>query len=299
MQYETDQYRNIFEGMAPEKIEELNRKNDEEHQRQAKAFKEGYKEGVCYLCNKSFKTISKSEPCLHWLLRQCKFKKKDFPKLYEKYGYGNIAAFIRWCANQERLLSSINDLDEEKSDKKLLSYTVKWKNIEWTFDCSKNDFNGHKGTATDYPHYHFQMRIDGRPFINFSDFHVPFTDYDLFVLKNSMEQSDWFRQDFGAIGSGMQDAVDIINIEPELALEHMSNAEEDEATYHLSTMIEAIDKPISGELLEEIRLESIEKGRSFTQIAKEKLAGIAVVKTAISPADSVPEIAVRTERKRR
>jgi hypothetical protein len=282
--------------MSPEEIEEMNRKNDEEHQRQAAAFKAGYEQGICYLCEKPFKTISKDNPCLHWLLRQCKFKKKDFPKVYSKYGYGNIAAFIRWCANQERLISSINDLEEEKSDRKILSYTVKWNNIEWTFDCSKNDFSGHKGTSIDYPHYHFQMRIDGKQFINFNDFHVPFTDQDIFVLKNSLEQGDWFKQDFGAIGSGMQEAI---SIDPELALEHMSNAEEDDATYHLSTMIEAIDKPIPGELIDEIRQESINTGKSMTLIAKEKLKDIAVVKTVISPAESIPDIASRTEHKRR
>lgn len=296
MQHDTEKYRRIFESMSPEEIEEMNRKNDEEHQRQAAAFKAGYEQGICYLCEKPFKTISKDNPCLHWLLRQCKFKKKDFPKVYSKYGYGNIAAFIRWCANQERLISSINDLEEEKSDRKILSYTVKWNNIEWTFDCSKNDFSGHKGTSIDYPHYHFQMRIDGKQFINFNDFHVPFTDQDIFVLKNSLEQGDWFKQDFGAIGSGMQEAI---SIDPELALEHMSNAEEDDATYHLSTMIEAIDKPIPGELIDEIRQESINTGKSMTLIAKEKLKDIAVVKTVISPAESIPDIASRTEHKRR
>ncbi len=296
MQHDTEKYRRIFESMSPKEIEEMNRKNDEEHQRQAAAFNAGYEQGICYLCGKPFKTISKDNPCLHWLLRQCKFKKKDFPKVYSKYGYVNIAAFIRWCANQERLLSSINDLEEEKSDRKILSYTVKWNKIEWTFDCSKNDFSGHTGTSIDYPHYHFQMRIDGKQFINFNDFHVPFTDQDIFMLKNSLEQGDWFKQDFGAIGSGMQEAI---SIDPQLALEHMSNAEEDDATYHLSTMIEAIDKPIPEELIDEIRQESINTGKSMTLIAKEKLKDIAVVKTVISPADSIPDIASRTEHKRR
>jgi hypothetical protein len=296
VKHDTEKYRQIFESMSLEGIEEINKKNDEEHQRQATEFKAGYEKGICYLCGKPFKTISKDNPCLHWLLRQCKFRKKDFAKIYSKYGYGNIAAFIRWCANQERLQSSINDLKEEKSVRKVLSYTVKWKNIEWTFDCSKNDFSGHEGTSINYPHYHFQMRIDGKQFINFNDFHVPFTDEDVFVLKNSIEQGDWFKQNFGAIGSGMQEAV---SLDPELALEHMSNAEEEDATYHLSTMIEAIDKPIPGELIDEIRQESIDTGKSMTLIAKEKLKDIAVVKTVISPADSIPDIAARTEHKRR
>jgi len=256
MLHETDRYKDIFNSMSKEDVIDMNRKNMEEHQRQAAEFREGYKVGVCYLCKKPFKTISKSDPCLHWLMRECKFKKKDVPKHFNKYGYGNMASFLRWCANQDKFHSNINDLDSEKSDKKIISYTVKWKNIEWTFDCSPNDFKGHDGRSVNYPHFHFQMRIDGRQFINFNDFHIPFTEQDIFVLTTSMEQGGWFKQDFGSIGSGIQDAM---SIQPELALEHMENAKEEDATYHLSTIIEAIDKPISGELIDEIRKESIKK----------------------------------------
>ncbi|WP_035560863.1 hypothetical protein [Halomonas sp. KO116] len=297
MQKDSDRYRQIFESMSPEEIEDMNRRNDEEHQRQVHAFKAGYEKGICYLCDKPFKTISKDNPCLHWLLRQCKFKKKDFPKVYEKYGYGNIAAFVRWCANQEKLLSNINDLDYERSERKVLSYTVKWKNIEWTFDCSKNDLEGHKGTTINYPHYHFQMRIDGRQFINFNDFHVPFTDYDLFVLKNSIEQSDWFKQDFGAIGSGMQKAV---SVDLDDILEHTTRSEnEDEAVYHFSTMIDASDNPLSGEEIYDMQEEAERTGKSFAYVAQNRLKDRAKVQTVVSPADSIPDIASRTEHKRR
>ena len=297
MQHDTEKYRKIFESMSPEEIEEMNRKNDAEHQRQAAEFKAGYEKEICYLCGKPFKTISRENPCLHWLLRQCKFKKKDFPKIYAKYGYGNIAAFIRWCANQERLLSSINDLEEEKSERKVLSYTVKWKNIEWTFDCSKNDFAGHQGKSIDYPHYHFQMKVDGQQFINFNDFHVPFTDQDIFVLKNSMEQSDWFKQDFGTIGSGMQQAV---SIDLDDILEHTGRSEnEEEATYHFSTMIDASDNPISGDEIYNIQQEAERTGKSFAYVAQNRLKERAKVQTVISPADSIPDIASRTEHKRR
>jgi hypothetical protein len=297
VQHDTEKYRQIFESMPSEEIEDMNRKNDEEHQKQANAFKAGYEKKICYLCNKPFKTISKDTPCLHWLLRQCKFKKKDFPKIYAKYGYGNIAAFVRWCANQEKLLSSINDLEEEKSDRKVISYTVKWKNIEWTFDCSQNDFSGHQGTSIDFPHYHFQMRIDGKQFINFNDYHVPFTDQDVFVIKNSLEQGAWFKQNFGAIGSGMQDAV---SIGLDDVLEHAINSDDEyEAIYHFSTMIDASENPISGEEIYEMQKEVERTGKSLALIAQQRLKGRAKVQTVISPADSIPDIASRTEHKRR
>jgi hypothetical protein len=143
-----------------------------------------------------------------------------------------MASFLRWCANQDKLLSNINDLEAEKSDKKIIYYTVKWKNIEWTFDCSPNDFKGHEGRTVNFPHFHFQMRIDGRQFINVNDFHIP-------------------------------------------------------------------DKPIPGELIDEIRRESIETGKSMSLIAKDKLAGIANVQTVISPAENIPDITARSEHKRR
>lgn len=80
MQQDTEKYSRAFEGMSAEKIEDLNRLNEEEHQRQVEAFIAGYKQDTCYLCKQPFKTMSRNNPCLHWLLRQCKFKKKTSQK---------------------------------------------------------------------------------------------------------------------------------------------------------------------------------------------------------------------------
>jgi hypothetical protein len=295
MNTEIEKFKALFDTFTPQQIDENNRKMTEENQRQAKLFVDHYENNSCYLCGKPFKTISREEPCLHWLLRQCKFKAKDFSLIYKKYGYHNIAAFLRWTANQERLLSNINDLDAERSERKLISYTIKWKNIEWTFDCGKSDFTGHIGTKIEYPHYHFQMRIDGKQFINFNDHHLPFSNEDLLVL-NLKESNQNFHVDFGAIGSGMQDAV---SLDPEIAIEHMSSSDEEDATYHLSTIIDASENPITGEEINEIMEEAKRTNRSFSYVAQKKLANRAVVKTIISPADSIPDIASRTEHKTR
>ncbi|PCJ21870.1 MAG: hypothetical protein COA96_15055 [SAR86 cluster bacterium] len=296
MQRDTSKIREYFKSLSPEEVEEINSKNEIQHKEQVEAFLEFYGSDACYLCGKPFKAISKNEPCLHWLLRRCKFRKKDFPKIYENFSYGNIEAFLRWCANQERHMGNINDLIEEKSDRKVISTTIKWKNIEWTFDCSNNDYSGHKGTRHEYPHYHFQMRIDGRPFISFGDFHIPFTEDDLFNLDLKQEQSDWFKHNYGATGSGMQDAMDI---QPEDLLEQMIMADEEDGTYNLQTIVEAKNGVIPGDILQECINEQKRSGKTMAAIMKEKLSGVADVKTIISPADSVPEIAKRTERKRR
>ena len=276
-------------------INEINEKQHEEHIRQVDAFKDGYQKEQCYLCGKDFKTISKEQPCLHWLLRRGKFKKNDFKLIYTKFGYHNIASFLRWCANQEKLLSNINDLESERSDRKVLSSTIKWKNIEWTFDCSQNDASGHKGSQIEYPHYHFQMRIDGRPFINFNEFHVPFSTEDVEILK--LRNNSRVVQNFGVAGSGMQDAV---NVDPEKLIELASPSEnEDDATYHFSTFVDMSDHPISGEELYEIQMEAQAQGKSFTYMLNKKLGDRVKIQTVISPAESIPDIAVRTEHKRR
>ena len=71
------------------------------YDKQYSAFIEHYEKDECYLCGKPFKTISNNQLCLHWLLRQCKFKKKDFPKITAKYDFYSISAFLRWVANAE------------------------------------------------------------------------------------------------------------------------------------------------------------------------------------------------------
>lgn len=288
-------YESFLQNLSEEQIVEINERQHQEHLRQVKAFKEGYTKQNCYLCGKDFKTISKDQPCLHWLLRICKFKKNDFKLLYEKFGYHNIAAFLRWCANEEKLLSNINDLESERSSRKILSSTIKWKNIEWTFDCSENDAIGHKGKHIEYPHYHFQMRIDGRPFINFNEFHIPFSKEDLEILK--LRDNSRVVQNFGVAGSGMQDAL---SVDPDKVIELASPSEnEEDATYHFSTIVDMSDDPISGEELYEIQMEAKKSGKSFTYMLNKRLGDRAKIQTVISPADSIPDIAIRTEHKPR
>lgn len=281
--------------LTADEVEEINKKQHGENLRQVRAFKEAYPKEQCYLCGKDFKTLSKDQPCLHWLLRKGKFKKNDFKLIYTKYGYHNVAAFLRWCANEEKLLSNINDLESERSGRKILSSTIKWKNIEWTFDCSENDLKGHEGSYIDYPHYHFQMRIDGRPFINFNDVHVPFSKEDLVILN--LRDSSKVLQNFGVAGSGMQDAI---SLDPDMLIELVSPTEnEEDATYHFDTIIEMSENPLSGEELYEIIMDAQKEGKSLTYMVNKRLGDRAKIQTVISPAESVPDIAIRTEYKRR
>ncbi|OYQ99811.1 hypothetical protein B9P90_04265 [Citrobacter freundii] len=284
--------------------EELNSFNDRaatESQNQFNAFEKSYENELCYLCGKSFKTISKDDPCLHWLLRRCKFKTKDLPLIYSKYGYTNIAAFLRWCANMEKPMVNINDMAMDMPEGKIISNTIKWKNIEWTFDCSESDFKGHAGTAADFPHYHFQMRIDGQQFINFNSFHLPFSKEDIFALTMSRQHPDKFHHDFGKYGMGMDAAMDLVSEEPEEAFEHMERTDDEgEAIYNMSTLLIANEgKTISGDLIADLIEESNKTGVPLSKLIHQVFSDTASVKTVVSPSDNVPEIAKRTEHKKR
>jgi hypothetical protein len=284
----------FFDNLSDSQVDELNNQDQKNHEEQLKEFDEAYNIEKCYLCGESFNQMLAAEPCIHWLLRRAKFKKKDFPKIYERYGYHNIAAFLRWRANRESPFRNINDLEAEKAERKVLCYTICWKNVEWSFDCTYNDLAGHSGHHSSFPHYHFQMRVDGRSFITFNEFHVPFTQADLFLFD--AKKLPTVVSNFGVAGGGMQMAVDV---DPQLVINGSSRTEsEDDAVYHLSTVITAGGEGISGDIIAEIYDEAKRTGKTFASIAQVRLKGKADVKTVVAPVDSIPDIAARTEHKR-
>lgn len=285
-----------FDSLTDEGRRKLQEKEDLNHKSQHARFKQGYEIEQCYLCGKDFKSVSREEPCLHWLLRRGKFKTKDIKLIAEKFGYHQIAAYLRWCANEERIAANINDLSDEAAPGKILSSTIRWKNIEWSFDCSPNDFAGHGGKHTSFPHYHFQMRIDGRQFINFNDYHLPFNDMDLFAFQ--VNGLDGVHIDFGQHGMGMNTAM---SFDPQDIIDHMPLAESEEGSaFNMQTMVIAGDTPMRGEDIAAAAEESRRTGRSMASILHERLKGTGVsIQTIVTPSESVPEITPRTERDRR
>lgn len=194
------------------------------------------------------------------------------------------------------MAANINDLKDEAPEGKILSSTIKWKNIEWSFDCSPNDFAGHGGSHSNFPHYHFQMRIDGKQFINFNDYHLPFSNHDLFVFRLSKEPGVHF--DFGDHGIGMQDAMDI---DPKDIVNYTSSTEkEEEAAFNIQTLIIAPNNPIRGEDVAAALEESKRTGRTMASVFREMFEGSDVeVKSIVSPSETVPKITPRTEHKPR
>ena len=145
--------------LSSKEIEEINKAQIAQSKKEAEEFLNAYKNGQCYLCALPFDEKNIAKPCVHWLLNQCDFQpSKDLLPIADHYGYFQIAAFLRWCANAEVKFRNINDLLDEKDARNVISNTIVWKDIEWTFACSAHDFTGHStGTKEALkPHYHFQ-----------------------------------------------------------------------------------------------------------------------------------------------
>lgn len=292
-----DSFKEMLDNLPDGELDRMNQLQHEQAVDEHNRFIEYYKKDECYLCEKSFRTISKHTPCIHWLLRRCKFKSKDFNKIYQNFDYHQISSFLRWVANQERFQGNINDLIDEKEDNKLIETTIKWKNIEWTFNCSATDYTGHGSSNSSHPHYHFQMRIDNKPFINFNQHHVPFSEKDLFNLDLLQQKPELIQHSFGLGGSGMQDAVEV---EPLDIIEHTTLIDnEDDATYHMQTMVTSIDNPIKGEDLQKMMEESQKTGKSLASLVSKHVGDSADIQTVISPVDTVPDIAKRSGRKKK
>lgn len=290
-------FKRFIESRTQREIEAQQRNDEEQYLRHYNAFFSAYKSESCYLCGLPFKTMSTDNPCVHWLLRRGKFKKKDFSRLFHIFGYTQMGALARWVANQERPFGNINDIEEGRDPRKIFQYTIRWRNVEWTFDCSRSDYEGHPGRQTDFPHFHLQMRLDGRPFIDFGDFHIPFTEEDLYRLDLLLHVPEYVNVSFGDAGFGMQTAAEL---EPEILMAESEVAASDkEATHQMSTMLRVENGVIDPQVLLRVVQESQRTGELIANVARRYFNGNHIIQTVISAANSVPDIAKRTERNRR
>ena len=288
---------NKFKSMLSEfSCSEIERRNKREIERSiavSNEFKYFYNRNICYACKKSFDTFNIEEPCIHWLLGIPKFKAQYFSKIYTKFDYGDMSSFLRLVANQEHFQGNINDMSSEQDSEKVFQATIVWKNIEWSFDCSKSDYTGHSGKAlAKFPHYHFQMRIDKKRFIDFNQHHVPFSESDLFVLDSCQNASDLFTYTYGSGGAGMQDLLDIA---PEQIVRNSNLSKTPEtASVKMRTFVRP---PMDADAVRSAEEESRRTGMPVANLFPKYIGNTATVKTIISPADSIPDIAKRKRRK--
>ena len=268
------------------------RRTAEEH----KVFLAQFNSGACYICGKPLSSFSKKAPCIHWLLKPKGFKKNDLPAIAHRFGFFQIQTYLRWVANAHAFARNINDLAEEGSGSKIIELTIRFRNLEWAFSCGESDYTGHPTSQhAGYPHYHFQMRIDQRPFINYSDFHVPFTEGDVLSLEAKRRLPHMVKHKFPR-GEGM---AEVLNEETLEAIVSSGGATDNdgEAPLHLDTMIMANEgTTIRGEDLYNIIQEAKAKGVTVSSLTH-KLPN-AKTRVIVSPGPGVVEQAPRPGRKR-
>ncbi len=279
---------NFIKGLPQEKINEINKKEIENSKQQYKEFKENFSKGVCYICKLKIDLFDENNSCVHWLLKPKGFKKQHFNLVLQKANYSNIDSYLRWVANQEKVLQNINDLSEEKKESMMFEYIIKYKNFEWSFSCSKNDFGGHKNRRQGQnSHYHFQMRVNNQPFINFGDFHITLSRYDKYIIrvKRNEIQNITYYDGFGA---GMEAFFQ--NVKPDEILKHAKTTDDfGNATIHTSYIIQAEPgKTISGDDLQDLWDESRRTGKPLWNLLP-KLNNTKAT-AIVSPGDGVPEI---------
>ncbi|MGY8667001.1 hypothetical protein Q3C01_32230 [Bradyrhizobium sp. UFLA05-109] len=170
--------------LLPQSVIEANHRRAQPHaQKVADAFAVTFAEGTCPTCKNALSSYTKDAPCLHWLLKPEGFEKDDFPRIAERYSLAQIELFIRRVANQEAFAKNINNMADEGTGK-LVEVTTKYKDFEWAISCGKSDYDGHGNTEESRrAHYHFQMRIDGKRFIDYSDYHLPLHHSDILTME--------------------------------------------------------------------------------------------------------------------
>lgn len=176
--YNQIDYKNLFQQLDPELIRRFNEAQAERDAKDFQSLKENLEKGKCYLCGKSIDYIDSSSPCFHWLLNP-KAKKKQLAKVLNSgKGLLHLYGYLTWVANSANPFVNIDDTPDGVDVNKIFETTIKYKEFEWAFSLAHSDFEGHQGTQSDYPHFHFQMKKNGNTVIKFNDFHIPFSDND-------------------------------------------------------------------------------------------------------------------------
>ncbi|WP_129218179.1 hypothetical protein [Lichenibacterium ramalinae] len=270
---------------------EANAQEFAESDRENQHFLEAYAQGICSLCGAPLTTFVRDEPCIHWLLRPVGFTKWDFPAITERFGMLHIQSWLRAVANQEVFIANVNDISDEGSGK-LVEVTIRHKGYDWSFSCGEGDYMGHPSAeeSSRLPHYHFKMRVNHQAFIRFNDFHITLSDHDIVMLEASRANPNLVKLRYSTPGMG-----DYLNDDalPSVIQYGIPVQNEDEASFHLSTMIMADEgATISGDLLSNLMLEAREKGVTVTSLLH-KLPNVKA-ETFVTAAPGVVEQSLRS-----
>lgn len=287
-----------IEAMSPDERSRISQENVDRTLEEHEEFKASFAVGHCYICDHPLTSFSKKRSCLHWFLKPKGFKKNDVPAIARIFGFFQIQTYLRWVANSSGFAKHINDLPEESSGAKIIELTIRHQNLEWSFSCGESDYMGHQTSQhAKQPHYHFQMRVDQRPFVNFSDLHLPFTENDILSIETKRKLPDIVRHKFPG-GEGMSEVLNDEMVE-RLVIDGKAADSEDDAALHLDTLIMADEgATISGEDLYTIFQEAKTKGVTVASLMHKLPIRNASTKVFVTPGPSVVEQAQRSGRKK-
>ena len=286
----------VLQKIPPEERDRISLENVRRTSAEHEQFGTAFANGHCYICNHALSSFSKTRPCLHWFLKPKGFNKNDIPVISECFSLFQTQTYLRWVANTEAFAKNINDLTEEGTGTKLIELTIRFRNIEWSFSCAESDYQGHLTSQhARHPHYHFQMRIDRRPFANFNDFHLPLHEGDILSIEARRRLPEVVKHKFPH-GEGMADVLNDDTVEA-LVMHCSAMQKDDEALLKLETIAIAEEgTTISGEDLYEIIQEAKSKGVTIASLMH-KLKN-AKTRVFVTPGPGVVEQAPRPGRKK-
>lgn len=287
--------RSFLESISPERVDEFNKKNLIKEAIEHAEFLSAFRKGCCYICGMKLSYFNESEKCLHWFLLPEGIKKKHFMGyLSEKIGFFQLDIYLRWVANTDERIKNINDLKNEKQDGKLVETTIRYNNLEWSFNYGKTDLEGHKGSRNgNFPHFHLQILQDDSPFIRFNDCHIPFSEIDLLNLEMSKHKDrveHLYLHGEGISVIENENAVRMI-LEKKVPCE-----DEEDATFHTRIIVE-FPEGITEERFLELQKEAKDKGIPLSRHLKDVFPNIKM-DSKVNPGKGVVAKKIRNPRKK-
>jgi len=295
--YKNIDLRKFIESIPQEEVDRKTRIQDEENKRVYKEFIENLKIGKCFLCGGQMDSFNESKQCFHWFTHPKGIKKKFFEKyLKNPIGFFQLDSYFRWLANTERPIGNINDLKDETSSTSYLETTYKYKNIEWAFSVGHTDKEGHPNAKVGAnPHYHIQMKVDYRVFLRFNDFHIPFSDGDLFTISMLEQMPDKVK-----LGHNHGQGIGILEDEDNLEIidDALTITDDIEnAPFNRQTLIEAPEgQTISNEIIQQAIEESKRTKKPIGKIMQRLFSDARII-SILTPSDGVPKMTKRSGKK--
>ncbi len=283
-----------LEALPEEKRAEIHRQQREDSDQAYAEFKAGLAESRCFMCNDSLGSFEERKPCLHWLLKPEGFRKKHFEKVTAHFGMFQIQSYLRWFANEEGFARHITDNGDLKGEGRLVEVTIRYKDLEWSMSCGQGDYAGHANANKGaWPHYHFQMRVNQRPFINYNDFHIPLRRGEIAEIE-AIRILPNARSRF-IHGEAIQDIMTEENLETIVDFP-VAPGDREEAPFSLDTFLIADEgTTMRGEDIYNLFQEAKEKGVTVASLAR-KLSNV-TVQTIVSEGPGVVEPAPRNSRR--